>query len=104
MTLGPGSNAELTRKYERVKVQNDIRTSKHINKQTSPIFNCVTPESVSLASLANYNNNKQKDYGHRMHSLNYFLPLCLATASVFTTLSHSLQKTRERLSVTGTSP
>ncbi len=42
MMFGMGSNAELTRKYERVKVQNDIRTSKHINKQTSPIFNCVT--------------------------------------------------------------
>ena len=35
-------------KYVRVKVQNDI----HINKQLSPIFNCVTPENVSLASLA----------------------------------------------------
>ena len=52
--FGMGSNAELTRKYERVKVQNNIRTSKHIyiNKQASPIFNCFTPESVSLASLA----------------------------------------------------
>ncbi len=55
MMFGTGSNAELTRKYERVKVQNDIRTSKHINKQTSPIFNCVTPESISLAPLANKN-------------------------------------------------
>ncbi len=36
----------------RVKVQNDIRTSIYINKQTSPIFNCVTPVSVSLATLA----------------------------------------------------
>ncbi len=53
MVFGTGSNAELTRKYERVKVQNDIRTSKHINKQTSPVFNCVTPESVSLAPLTN---------------------------------------------------
>ena len=52
--LGMGSNTELTRKYERVKVQNDIHMSKHIyiNQQTSLIFNCVTPESVSLASLA----------------------------------------------------
>ncbi len=41
--LGTGSNIQRTQKYERVKVQNDIRTSKHINKQTSPIFNCVTP-------------------------------------------------------------
>ncbi len=32
MMFGTGSNAELTRKYERVKVQNDIRTSKHIYK------------------------------------------------------------------------
>ncbi len=32
MSFGKGSNAELTRKYERVKVQNDIRTSKHIYK------------------------------------------------------------------------
>ncbi len=52
MMFGTGSNAELTRKYERVKVQNDIRTSKHISKQTSLIFNCVSPESVSLAPLA----------------------------------------------------
>ena len=36
----------------RVKVQNDIRTSTYINKQISPFFNCVTPDSVSLASLA----------------------------------------------------
>ncbi len=49
MMFGTGSNAESTRNYERVKVQNDILTSKHINKQTFPVFNCVTPESVSLA-------------------------------------------------------
>ncbi len=49
MKFGTGSNKELTPKYKNVKVQNDICTSKHINKQTSPIFNCVTPESVSLA-------------------------------------------------------
>ncbi len=53
MMFGTGSNAELTRNYERVKVQNDIRTSKHINKQTFPVFNCDTPESVSLAPLTN---------------------------------------------------
>ncbi len=35
MMFGTGSNAELTRKYERVQVQNDIRTSKHIYKQTN---------------------------------------------------------------------
>ncbi len=55
MKFGIGSNTELTQKYMRVKVQNDICTSTHklyINKQPSPIFNCVTPESVSFASLA----------------------------------------------------
>ncbi len=52
MKLGTGSNMERTQKYARVKVQNDIRTPKYINKQISPIFNCVTPESVSLAPLA----------------------------------------------------
>ncbi len=51
MKFGTGSNNELTQKYKKVKVQNDMRTSKHIiiNKQTSPIFNCVTPVSVLLA-------------------------------------------------------
>ncbi len=48
MKFGTGSNNELTQKYEKVKVQNGIRTS----KQTSLIFNCVTPVSVSLATLA----------------------------------------------------
>ncbi len=53
MMLGTVSNAELTRKYERVKVQMTyVRPNIYINKLTSPIFNCVTPESVSLASLA----------------------------------------------------
>ncbi len=32
MKFGMGSNNELTQKYGKVKVQNDIRTSKHINK------------------------------------------------------------------------
>ncbi len=32
MKFGTGSNNELTQKYEKVKVQNDIRTSKHIYK------------------------------------------------------------------------
>ncbi len=52
MKFGTGSNNVLTQKYEKVKVQNDKRTSKCINKQISPIFNCVTPVSVSLALLA----------------------------------------------------
>ncbi len=29
-----------------------VRPNIHINKQTSPIFNCVTSVSVSLATLA----------------------------------------------------
>ncbi len=29
MKFGKGSNNELTQKYEKVKVQNDMRTSKH---------------------------------------------------------------------------
>ncbi len=57
MKFGTGSKTELTQKYARVKVQNDIHMSTHIYKQISPIFNCVTPESVSLAPLANNNNN-----------------------------------------------
>ncbi len=54
MKFGTGSNTERTQKYARVKVQNDIRTSTHIyiNKLISLIFNCVTPVSVSLATLA----------------------------------------------------
>ncbi len=52
MKFGTGLKDELTQKYVRVKVQNDKRTSTHINKQISPIFNFVTPESVSLAPLA----------------------------------------------------
>ncbi len=52
MMSGTRSNTEPTLKYERVKVQNDIHTSKHIYKQISPIFNCVTLENVSLTSLA----------------------------------------------------
>ncbi len=47
MKFGMGPYIKLTQKYVWVKVQNNIRRSKHINKQTSPIFNCVTPVSVS---------------------------------------------------------
>ncbi len=57
MTFGTGSNAELTKKYERVKVQNYIRTSKHniIYKLTSiPDFQLLPLRvSRSLRSLAN---------------------------------------------------
>ncbi len=54
MKFGTGSNTELKQKYKRFKVQNDIHTSKH-NKQVSPIFNCVTPVSVSLTNYITYN-------------------------------------------------
>ncbi len=59
MKFGTGSNTKLTQKYARVKVQNDIHTSTYIyiNKQISPIFNCVTPESVSLTPLARQLNS-----------------------------------------------
>ena len=43
-------------KYAGVKVQNDIRTSPHIYKQIFPIFNCVSPERVSLTSFARQNS------------------------------------------------
>ncbi len=48
MKFGMGSNMERTQKGQST---NDIRTSTHNYKQTSPIFNCVTPESVSLAFI-----------------------------------------------------
>ncbi len=51
MMFRMGSKAELTQKYERVKVQNDISRSKHINKQISQIFNRITPRE-SLARFA----------------------------------------------------
>ncbi len=51
MKFGMGSNAERTQKYGGSKYKMTyIRPN--INKQTSPIFNCVTPVSVSLATLA----------------------------------------------------
>ncbi len=44
MKFGTGSNTELTQKYERVKVLNDIHTSKHIYKQTNiPDFQLCYP-------------------------------------------------------------
>ncbi len=72
MKFGTGSNAERTQKYGGSKykmtyVRPHIQTSPFfsflplylaryarspINKQTSPIFDCVTPVSVSLATLA----------------------------------------------------
>ncbi len=38
MKFGTGLNTELTQKYARVKVQNDIRMSTHIYKQTNMIY------------------------------------------------------------------
>ncbi len=53
MKFGTGSNAERTQKYGGSKYKMTyIRPNIYINKQTSPIFNCVTPVSVSLAKLA----------------------------------------------------
>ncbi len=50
MKFGTGSNAERTQKYGGSKYKMTyIRPNIYINKQTSPIFNCVTPVSVSLA-------------------------------------------------------
>ncbi len=59
--FGTGSNAELTRKYERVKVQNDIRTSKHIKQTNIPDFQIVLPLRVSrsLHSLAKISQRKK---------------------------------------------
>ncbi len=53
MKFGTGSNAERTQKYGGSKYKMTyIRSNIYINKQTSPIFDCVTPVSVSLATLA----------------------------------------------------
>ncbi len=54
MKFGTGSNNELTQKYKKVKVQNDIRTSKHIIYKRTNIcdFQLCYPVSVSLATLA----------------------------------------------------
>ncbi len=59
MKFGTGSNTERTRsehkntrgsKYKMTYVRPHI----YINKQISTIFNCVTPESVSLANYTKY--------------------------------------------------
>ncbi len=51
MKFGTGSNAERTQKYGGSKYKMTY-IHPNINKQTSPIFDCVTPVSVSLATLA----------------------------------------------------
>ncbi len=55
MKFGMGSNAERTQKYGGSKYKMTyIRPNIYINKQTSPIFNCVTPVSVSLAKYEKF--------------------------------------------------
>ncbi len=50
MKYGTGSNAERTQKYGGSKYKMTyVRPNIYTNKQTYPIFNCVTPVSVSLA-------------------------------------------------------
>ncbi len=52
MKVGTGRTRSEHKNTRGVKVQNDIHTSKYINKQISPIFKLCYPESVSLAPLA----------------------------------------------------
>ncbi len=53
MKFGTGSNAERTQKYGGSKYKMTyIRPYIYLNKQTSPIFDCIAPVSVSLATLA----------------------------------------------------
>ncbi len=53
MKFGTGSTTELTQKRVGQSTKMPyVRPNIYINKQTSPIFNCVTPVSVSLATLA----------------------------------------------------
>ncbi len=65
MKFGTGSNNELTQKYETVKVQNDIRTSKH------PRFSIVLPLRV-CRSLANYTYTVKGFQYHSNNSLQLF--------------------------------
>ncbi len=51
MKFGTGSTTELTQKYGRVKVQNDIHKCPNIYTNNIPNFHCVTPESFSLTLL-----------------------------------------------------
>ncbi len=54
MKFGTGSNNKLTQKYEKVKVQSDIRTSTHIYKRTNiPDFKLCYPCKCLARSLAN---------------------------------------------------
>ncbi len=71
MKFGTGSNKELTQKYEKVKVQNDVRTSKHIYKQTN-IPDFVTPESVSLARQLHLSINYTAHKSMILHGMRNF--------------------------------
>ncbi len=53
MKFGTGSTTELTQKCKGQSTKMPyVRPNIYINKQTSSIFNCVTPVSVSLATFA----------------------------------------------------
>ncbi len=75
MMFGTGLNAELTRNTRGSKYKNI-----YINKQTSPIFNCVTPESVSLARQL-YLSNKcwalLTTFFIGWYSINFLKPIAL---------------------------
>ncbi len=69
MKFGTGSNAERTQKYGGSKYKMTyIRPNIYINKQTSPIFDCVTPVSVSLATLARQLSNGGVLAGNKLMS------------------------------------
>ncbi len=80
MKFGTGSNAERTPKYGGSKYKMTyIRPNIYINKQTSSIFNCVTPVSVSMLGLhSNYCYMKLNyihmsiSYGNVLRGKRYF--------------------------------
>ncbi len=66
MKFGAGSNNELTQKYEKVKVQNDIGTSTHIYKRTNiPDFQLCYPWKCR----ARYTCSPIKCNYYNMHAL-----------------------------------
>ncbi len=74
MKFGTGSTTELTQKREGQSTKMPyVRPNIYINKQTSPIFNCVTPVSVSLATFA-----RQLEFHHVLKML---LQTCLVSIS-----------------------
>ncbi len=54
-----------------------VRPNIYINKQTSPIFNCVTPVSVSLATLARQLGPTQAEHHLQLGSQLFFV--CVTT-------------------------